>query len=153
MSDYKISAAFEYREEEIYRCRYIVVWKELENSIAGMIGGYSGGGTFYEESFYCEIHDGKIKRLLIDYLDLVSKEEIDFDEEVPSFAREAIGGSYELFDEYINEDERYDADRLILNEGKIPDLFKEDDMLLEFRNDHILLPEIVAYTPITIKLN
>ena len=152
MSDYKINAGFE-GDIDWCKCRWIVVWKELENSIAGLIGGYEGGGCFYEEEFYCEIEDGKIKRLLIDYLDLVTREEIDFAEDVPSFAHEAIGGAYDLFNEYINEDERYDSDSLILNKDKFADLFKDDDMLLEFKNDHLLLPEIVAYTPITVKLN
>jgi len=42
---------------------------------------------------------------------------------------------------------------LILNKDKFAGLFKDDDMLLEFKNDHLLLPEIVAYTPITVNIN
>ena len=61
MSDYRVNAGFE-GDIDWCKCRWIVVWKELENSIAGLIGGYAGGGCFYEEEFFCEIEDGKIKR-------------------------------------------------------------------------------------------
>ena len=153
MSRYKVNAGFEYRDSKTYRCRWIVIWQELDSAIAGKIGGYTGGGTYYDENFYCEFEDGKITRLLIDYTDLVSGSEIEFDDDVPSKAREVISGAYDLFDEYINEDERYDADRLILNEEKIADLLQDGDMLLEAKDDHSLLGEIIGLTPITVKLN
>ena len=45
MSGYKINAGFE-GDIDWCKCRWIVVWKELENSIAGLIGGLCGGGAW-----------------------------------------------------------------------------------------------------------
>jgi len=94
MSNYKVNAAFEIEMD--YRCRWIMIWKEFDNSIAGMIGGYSGGGSYIEEDFYCEIENNQIKRLLIDYLDVVSNKEIDFDEEVPDVVKKKCWGARSL---------------------------------------------------------
>jgi hypothetical protein len=146
MSNYKVNAAFEIEMD--YRCRWIMIWKEFDNSIAGMIGGYSGGGSYIEEDFYCEIENNQIKRLLIDYLDVVSNKEIDFDEEVPDVVKKSVG-ALDLFNEYINEDERYDFDRLVLNSNKIDELSSDGEMLYESKDYHPLLREIISLTGIT----
>jgi len=77
----KLNAAWEIKSENNHICRWFLAWNELSNnSIAGAIAGYSGGGSFEVERFYAKIKNNKINELWIDSTDRISNEEIDFDD-------------------------------------------------------------------------
>ena len=53
-------------EDAYYKCRYLIVWAELNsNEMAGVVCGYSGGGCFEWEAFYAQHSDKELTSLLM----------------------------------------------------------------------------------------
>ena len=64
------SGGWEARDERNI-CRWFVAYSEIEEGeIAGIIGGYSGGGGFIEERFFARTDGNYFKDLFIDFTDL-----------------------------------------------------------------------------------
>jgi len=99
-------------------CRWMIVWIKInETSLAGCVGGYSGGGAFQLEKFY------KKKKTLI----------IECEEKYSGLAENIIFIGEEcqssLLD-FHSEKLWFDAENLHLKKSNVKKLKKERDLLL-----------------------
>ena len=142
----------QYPEDAYYKCRYLIVWAELNsNEIAGVVCGYSGGGQFEKEDFYAQHSDNELTSLFIDLWDKVTGEEYD------SFApptTSAIGDVFAAASEEIyrwNDQDRWtEIDTIALRPERIQDLRRDcRNTFLLRRNSHALVNSILEYAGIT----
>jgi hypothetical protein len=147
--EFMINAAWEIRDERNI-CRYMVVWKTLnQSSIAGVLAGYSGGGSFQLEQFVAHFSNDKLTSLMIDMEDKITGREIDFFDDVPGELLELCDDAQDIVMEWNNQDEWEDAEQLLLLENREEELTQKDDLLLYEKGDSILLREILEKAGIT----
>lgn len=124
----KYSGGWEVRDGRTI-CRWFVAYTELESALAGIIGGYSGGGGFIEERFYAEMNGSELTALWIDYTEQISGAEKEFDQH-PDGVSEATESALDLMMEFHDEDTWFDDEQLVLNEEKTSELTQSGDMLI-----------------------
>ena len=145
-----INAAWEISEEDS-TCRWFLAWKKVDDGIAGVVSGYSGGGCFQDERFYCKYDhsSGEVLSLCIDYTDHITGEEIEF-EELGENIIDACAAASVVKWEWNDEDEWCDDDRIILMDSKADGLQKRGDMLyLEQGEPLPFLRSICEYAGLT----
>jgi len=99
-------------------CRWLIVWAKInETSVAGCVGGYSGGGTFQLEKFY-----KKKKSLIIEFEDKYS----GLSEDIISIGEECQSRLLDFHSEKL----WFDAENLHLKKAYVKKLKKQDDLLL-----------------------
>jgi len=123
------SGLWEKREGRII-CRAFAAWTELsDSSLAGIVAGYAGGGSFIQENFYCEFAGGTATKLIIDFTDHVSGEESSFDD----LGQSAIDASEEGLDLLLDlhdQDAWEDREQLLLlNKAELADIDEADDLI------------------------
>jgi hypothetical protein len=146
---FKVNALWEQREGRAI-CRYIVAWQEVdESTLAGALGGYSGGGGFQMEQFFAK-HDGRcITTLMIDNEDKITGEEVEFFSDVPESVRSICDDAQDVIIGWHEQDKWEDAEQLILREDKRDLLTPEDDMLLFSTDNSPFLKVILGNAGIT----
>jgi hypothetical protein len=124
-----MNAAWEQRSGRAI-CRWFIAWSEIsDDCFAGLVAGFSGGGTFQKEYFLAR-HDGSnLTSLLIDIEDKVSGEEIYFDDDVSDEIKVICNDCDDIMMSWMDEDTWYDYDQFILSDSKKADLAQKDDML------------------------
>jgi hypothetical protein len=134
MIDYKVNAGWEVKDSNTV-CRWFLAWQEIdEQQIAGVVGGYEGGGNFLVERFWGKVEKGEIVSLWMDLTDRVTEEEIQFEtlaEEIRDIANDAED---ELWN-WNNQDVWFDDEQLILEDGKEESLEVADDMVYLRRDE------------------
>ena len=109
-------------------CRWFVAYSDIaDGEIAGIIGGYSGGGAFIEERFFARVDGETFKALFIDYTEHISGDEKDFDEH-PSEVIEATEKALDRMMEFHDEDLWFDDEQLVLNVDKLETLTANEDL-------------------------
>jgi len=140
---YLINAAWEERDERNI-CRWMVVFSLLnESTIAGVLAGYSGGGSFQLEQFVAHYLDDKLTSLMIDMEDKITGGEIDFFDDVPGELLEVCDGAQDIVMEWNDQDEWENAEQLILLGYREEELTQKGDLLLYEKGDSIFLREIL----------
>ena len=125
---YVLNAGWE-KNKVKFICRWFCAYKELGNKqLAGVIAGYSGGGTFQMERFYATVNGKKLASLWIDMTDKISGNEVEFSDLDESIRLVMCGAEDELW-AYTNRDLWEDAEQLVLLEDKKINLKKSGDML------------------------
>ena len=123
------SGLWERRDGRII-CRAFAAWIKLsDSSLAGVVAGYAGGGSFIQENFYCEFNDAMPTKLIIDYTDHVSGEESpfdDLDQNVIDSAEEALDLLLDLHDQEAWEDEEQ---LLLVTLDGLSGLEESDDLI------------------------
>ena len=118
------------KSDERYICRWFIAYNHLgSNEIAGIVGGYSGGGGFIEERFFARTDGNQFKALFIDYTEYISGDEKDFDEH-PSEVTEAAEKALDLLMEFHDEDLWFDDEQLVLNDEKLGGLIQSEEMYI-----------------------
>jgi hypothetical protein len=124
-----INAAWEAKAKKKAICRWFIAWTKLgSNEYAGAIAGYGGGGSFIVERFYAKEKGGTLASLWIDFTDVVTGKEIEFDE----CGAKALAAAEEGLDciwEWNDNDAWSDNDEVILLADKRADLIANKDML------------------------
>ena len=111
-------------------CRAFAAWTSIsDDEVAGVIAGYSGGGSFIQENFYCQFSGDTPSRLIIDYTDHISGEEDSFDD-LDEEAIEAADNALDILLEFHDQDAWEDAEQLLLNTEAVGDLVDSGDGLL-----------------------
>jgi hypothetical protein len=145
----KVNAGWEIREGRVM-CRWILVWNEIDNaSIAGALGGYSGGGTFQLEQFYGKHSGGTLSNLLIDIEDKITGEEVDFFDAVPGDILSLCDDAQDLVMEWNDADEWGESEQLLLLEEKTEELALIDDMYLLSQDQSPFIKTILELGGIT----
>jgi len=125
----QFTGLWEKRDERII-CRAFAAWTELsDSSLAGIVAGYAGGGTFVQENFYCEFEEGRATKLIIDYTDHVSGEESPFDDleqRAIDAAEEALDLLLDLHDQDSWEEEEQ---LLLVNHERLGAIQEADDLM------------------------
>jgi hypothetical protein len=99
-------------------CRWMIVWTKInETSVAGCVGGYSGGGAFQLEKFY-----KKKKSLIIECEDKYS----GLAEAIISIGEESQSSLLDFHSEKL----WFDAENLHLKKSYVIKLKKQGDLLL-----------------------
>jgi hypothetical protein len=125
----KINAAWEVKSGEKLICRWFVAWQETkENTIAGVIAGFCGGGSFLVERFYGKLSHDRFTSLWIDLTDRVTGEDIEFEDCGDEIIAITDSGLENVW-EWNNNDIWCDMDEIVLINGKTPELDEEEDML------------------------
>ena len=128
---FSINAAWEIRDRSNLICRWFVAWQSVsENNIAGIVAGYTGGGSYTAESFFGTLEADQLTSLWIDYTDVIKREEIDFAELGPN-VQTACSDANKLLWRWNDNDQWSDSDRIVLKKGnrKHLEMFDEKDML------------------------
>jgi len=111
-------------------CRAFAAWKSISSDeIAGVVAGYSGGGSFLQENFYCQFSGDKPSRLIIDYTDHISGEESpfdDLDQSAIDASEEALDLLLDLHDQDAWEDEEQ---LLLLDTAELSGIQEADDLM------------------------
>ena len=148
----KMTGMWEFSDPN-YRCRYLIVWAELNsNEMAGAYCGFSGGGSFEWEAFYAQHSDKELTSLLIDLWDKVTGEGDYGGFNPPSAEAWEICSAAEVeLGLWHDEDDWYDRDSLYLRPELIEDLeINEGGTLILDRDDHhYLLNAIFHHTGLT----
>jgi hypothetical protein len=148
-SNLKINAGWERRDAK-YICRWIIVWEEMKNgSLAGALGGYSGGGVFQMEQFYAEHSSGRLTSLMIDIEDKITKNEIDFWNDRPKEAGTLCDSAQDEIMAWHDEDTWEDWEQLVLLDAKRTNLVEEGDLLLLSTDKSPFVKEILELAGIT----
>jgi len=144
-----ISAGWEKRTRSKAICRWFVAWKEMENGgLAGAVAGYSGGGSFIVERFFARVKEEKLYACWIDYTDVISGKEIEFDKCGPR----ALLICEECLDEiwrWNNHAIWSDTDEVILRRDKMATLETSGDMLFFTSVDKQFIKSICAKAGLT----
>ena len=98
-------------------CRWMIVWKNLRDNICGVIGGYSGGGTFQLEKFNLQN-----ERVLIEG----KSDFCEIDQDVIDL----MENCQDLLLEFHEEELWFESDNLILVNEKINMMRKDHDLLM-----------------------
>jgi hypothetical protein len=145
----KINAGWEKRENRAI-CRWILVWKEInEVSLAGALGGYSGGGSFQLEGFYAIHSEGQLTNLMIDLEDKITFEEIDFFNDVPKDVRTTCSIALDVTTGWHDQDQWYEGDQLLLRDERRGELISDGDMLLLSNSQNQFMKPILKSIGIT----
>tara|TARA_B110000263_G_C15267318_1_gene491752 strand:+ start:409 stop:1206 length:798 start_codon:yes stop_codon:yes gene_type:complete len=147
----KMTGMWEFSDPN-YRCRYLIIWAELNsNEMAGAYCGYSGGGCFEWEEFYAQHSDKELTSLLIDHWDKVTGEDYDGFNPSSAEAWEICSAAEEELGFWHDEEAWSDRDSLYLCPELIEDLeINEDGTLILDRDDHhYLLNAIFHHTGLT----
>lgn len=147
--EFKINAGWEQRDDG-FICRWILVWREINrNSLAGALGGYSGGGTFQMEQIYAEFSANKLTSLMIDLEDKITGKEIDFFEDITAEASSLCDDAQDIIIEWHDEGEWEDGEQLVLLDERRTSLTVEGDLLLLAKNQSGFVAEILKLAGIT----
>lgn len=147
--EFLINAAWEKRDERNI-CRWMVVFQTLnESTIAGVLAGYSGGGSFQLEQFVAYYSNDKLTSLMIDMEDKITGREIDFFDDVPGKLLEVCDDAQDIVMEWNDQDEWEDAEQLLLLENREEGLTRKDDLFLYEKGDSVFLKEILEKGGIT----
>ena len=126
---FNVNAGWEERDGRSI-CRWILVWQETgPGVIAGVLGGYSGGGSFQLEQLYAKFSDDGLTNLLIDTEDKVTGDYIVFFEDVPGEILSLCDDAQDVVWEWHDEDEWEDAEQLLLLEGRASELSSDGQLL------------------------
>lgn len=147
--DFFINAAWEERDGRSI-CRYILVWKTVnDSSLVGALGGYSGGGAFQLEQFVANYSDDALTSLKIDLEDKITGEDIDFFDDVAGDLLEICDDAQDVVLEWNDEDEWEDAEQLLLIEERKSGLQQKDDLLLVEKGNSKFAKSILELAGIT----
>ena len=124
-----INAGWEKKSKTKAICRWFIAWEKISASeYAGAVAGFSGGGSFIVERFYAQEKGGNLTHLWIDFTDVITGKEIDFDK-CGKKALIAAEGCLDCIWEWNNNDTWGDSDQVILRLDKRADLVTKKDML------------------------
>ena len=144
-----MNAAWEARQKKKFICRWFVAWTKLgADDYAGAVAGFGGGGSFVVERFYAKEKGGKLESLWIDFTDVVTGKEIDFDK----CGKKALAAAEEGLDsiwEWNDNDAWGDNDEVILQDDKRADLVAKNDMLYLAKDNAIFLKTICEKAGLT----
>lgn len=133
-------------------CRAFAAWTELsDSSLAGIVAGYAGGGTFVQENFYCEHEDATPTKLIIDYTDHITGEESpfdDLDQSAIDASEEALDLLLDLHDKDAWEDEEQ---LLLVNQDGLISIQEADDLIKAGVDTPIYLVRIFEDAGLTAK--
>lgn len=118
-------------------------------SLAGALGGYSGGGVFQMEQFYAEHSSGSLTSLMIDIEDKITKDEIDFWNDRPKEAGILCDSAQDEIMAWHDEDAWEDWEQLILLDIKRTNLVEDGDLLLLSSDTSPLVKEMLELAGIT----
>jgi hypothetical protein len=126
-SKFEINAAWEIKGTSS-PCRWFIVWHKVsEEEITGCVAGYCGGGSFIMEKFYAKHKNGALLALWVDFTDLISKEEIDFDS-LDNEIIEIAGRAEDEIWAWNDEDKWAEDEQIVLKREKMDKLTISDDM-------------------------
>lgn len=144
-----INAAWEAKTKKKAICRWFVAWTKLGiDEYAGAVAGFGGGGSFIVERFYAKEKGGKLASLWIDFTDVVTGKEIDFDK----CGKKALAVAEEALDciwEYNDNDAWGDNDEVLLQNDKRADLVAKKDMLFLVKDGAAFLKTICEKAGLT----
>jgi hypothetical protein len=127
MDNYKINAAWEIKDTG-NPCRWFIVWKEFSpDELIGCIAGYSGGGTFIKERFYARHKDNTLTSLWVDFTDLITKNEIEF-ESLNCVILDITFDAESILWEWNDETRWVEDDQIILSDKNYEKIFISDGM-------------------------
>ena len=128
----KFQSMWEKRDGRII-CRAAVAWRDVaEGTLAGCVAGYSGGGAFQLEQFFCAHEGGTATSLLIDTRDHITGDEVDFFDDVQQVALDVCDDAQDHIYGYCDRYAWEDKEQLRLIDGKEADLRQgsEPDVLV-----------------------
>lgn len=147
--NFKMNAAWERRDGRAI-CRYMIVWKEIGgDTLAGTLGGYSGGGSFQMEQFFARREADKLLSLMIDNEDKINGQEIDFYDDVPEEFRAICDDAQDILLEWNDQDEWEEDENLVLRNAKEVLLSPKGDMLFLSSGNSTFLKQILMKAGIT----
>jgi hypothetical protein len=135
MNSFFINGCWEKSGGNDYRCRWFVSWVELDGGIfTGVLGGYSGHGSFELEKFVATVDNDEVKKFLFDFHDGISGDEIDFSAVCANYLSVCEDALDVVF--VWNDSDVFELnDRLILKENKLSQCSSSGDLRFIFNRD------------------
>jgi hypothetical protein len=132
-----------------YICRWLFVFTELtKDEYVGALSGYSGGGCFEVEQFYCKVDNDEVTSFWLDETDRVNDASISIDS-LGEKAIELIESCFKELWMYNDRDAWSESDQLLLLKKKVNALMVENDMLLYTRHKSALVQQLCELAGLT----
>ena len=149
MNNFFINGCWEKSVDAHYRCRWLVIWIELDGGIfLGALCGYSGHGSFEVEKFVATVESDEVVKFLFDFKDGISGNEIDFSLECKKYltlCEDALERLFEWNDSHVFELN----DRLILRDDKFTECSSSGDLRFASNRDSPYLAEFCTLVGLT----